>query len=160
MGRKAFDFQKEKLSLAFWKEIDYTIKVNSCRCDGMVDVVDSKSTASDGVPVRVRSPAPKAKERHPLGGVLCFFVPVSDSNPFQCQMPVAFGCHQFKNWWQPYDLPPKGANRPSSPVTGPNSTLSFRCTPPNYPSVISLRRAGIARPLAPPLGELASDQRA
>ena len=29
-----------------------------CRCDGMVDVVDSKSTASDGVPVRVRSPAP------------------------------------------------------------------------------------------------------
>ena len=25
----------------------------------MVDVVDSKSTASDGVPVRVRSPAPK-----------------------------------------------------------------------------------------------------
>ena len=61
MGRKAFDFQKEKLSLAFWKEIDYTIKVNSCRCDGMVDVVDSKSTASDGVPVRVRSPAPKAE---------------------------------------------------------------------------------------------------
>ena len=47
MGRKAFDFQKEKLSLAFWKEIDYTIKVNSCRCDGMVDVVDSKCVASD-----------------------------------------------------------------------------------------------------------------
>ena len=31
---------------------------STCRCDGMVDVVDSKSTASDGVPVRVRSPAP------------------------------------------------------------------------------------------------------
>ena len=30
-----------------------------CRCDGMVDVVDSKSTAGDSVPVRVRPPAPK-----------------------------------------------------------------------------------------------------
>ena len=29
----------------------------------MVDVVDSKSTASDGVPVRVRPPAPNKKER-------------------------------------------------------------------------------------------------
>ena len=28
------------------------------RCDGMVDVVDSKSTAGDSVPVRVRPPAP------------------------------------------------------------------------------------------------------
>ena len=27
----------------------------------LVDVVDSKSTASDGVPVRVRSPAPQKK---------------------------------------------------------------------------------------------------
>ena len=31
----------------------------TCRCDGMVDVVDSKSTAGDSVPVRVRPPAPK-----------------------------------------------------------------------------------------------------
>ena len=29
------------------------------RCDEMVDVADSKSAASDGVPVRVRSPAPE-----------------------------------------------------------------------------------------------------
>ena len=29
----------------------------------LVDVVDSKSTASDGVPVRVRPPAPKRKTR-------------------------------------------------------------------------------------------------
>ena len=35
----------------------------NCRCDGMVDVVDSKSTAGDSVPVRVRSPAPNKKER-------------------------------------------------------------------------------------------------
>ena len=32
--------------------------LRTCRCDGMVDVVDSKSTAGDSVPVRVRSPAP------------------------------------------------------------------------------------------------------
>ena len=32
--------------------------IHTCRCDGMVDVVDSKSTAGDSVPVRVRSPAP------------------------------------------------------------------------------------------------------
>ena len=31
---------------------------HTCRCDGMVDVVDSKSTAGDSVPVRVRPPAP------------------------------------------------------------------------------------------------------
>ena len=33
-------------------------KEHTCRCDGMVDVVDSKSTAGDSVPVRVRPPAP------------------------------------------------------------------------------------------------------
>ncbi len=104
--------------------------------------------------------APKAKERHPLGGVLCFFVPVSDSNPFQCQMPVAFGGHQFKNWWQPYDLPPKGANRPSSPSPALLAQCHFDASLRITPSVISLQPAGIARPLAPPLGELASDQRA
>ncbi len=37
-----------------------------CRCDGMVDVVDSKSTAGDSVPVRVRPPAPR-KERPQRG---------------------------------------------------------------------------------------------
>ena len=39
--------------------------MDTCRCDGMVDVVDSKSTAGDSVPVRVRSPAPK--KRAPRG---------------------------------------------------------------------------------------------
>ena len=38
----------------------------------MVDVVDSKSTAGDSVPVRVRSPAPSERERHqPLSFALC-----------------------------------------------------------------------------------------
>ena len=32
------------------------------RCDGMVDVADSKSAAGDSVPVRVRSPAPRAED--------------------------------------------------------------------------------------------------
>ena len=31
-----------------------------------------------------------------------------DSNPYKCPMPVAWGGHQFKNWWQPYDLPHRG----------------------------------------------------
>ena len=45
-------------SLAFYSGMYYTIQT-PCRCDEMVDVADSKSAASDGVPVRVRSPAPK-----------------------------------------------------------------------------------------------------
>ena len=45
---------------------------HTCRCDGMVDVVDSKSTAGDSVPVRVRSPAPSKRERLlPLSFTLC-----------------------------------------------------------------------------------------
>ena len=35
-----------------------------CRCVELVDVVDSKSTAGDSVPVRVRSPAPRRCGRH------------------------------------------------------------------------------------------------
>ena len=52
---------------------------SACRCDGMVDVVDSKSTASDGVPVRVRSPAPNQynpNQVFPVGdgfGLFVFF---------------------------------------------------------------------------------------
>ena len=48
-----------KFFLAFSLQVCYSVPVSICRCDGMVDVVDSKSTASDGVPVRVRSPAPR-----------------------------------------------------------------------------------------------------
>ena len=49
---------RPKLLLAFFNDVYYT-KQAICRCDEMVDVADSKSAASDGVPVRVRSPAPK-----------------------------------------------------------------------------------------------------
>ena len=57
----------------------------------LVDVVDSKSTAGDSVPVRVRSPAPRrskvrfaptfffAKERHPHAPLLL----LSKSNPLR-----------------------------------------------------------------------------
>ena len=58
-GRRLF--RAEDIRRAPQQELTYdngTID-NTCRCDGMVDVVDSKSTASDGVPVRVRPPAPK-----------------------------------------------------------------------------------------------------
>ena len=41
----------------------------------MVDVADSKSAASDGVPVRVRSPAPK-KKRESLGSLFFFAVDI------------------------------------------------------------------------------------
>ena len=44
-----------------------------CRCDGMVDVADSKSAGGDTVWVRVPPPAPKRKRR-PMG-VFFFLVP-------------------------------------------------------------------------------------
>ena len=53
-GSKCF----KTLCLLFSKKCTILIE-HTCRCDEMVDVADSKSAASDGVPVRVRSPAPK-----------------------------------------------------------------------------------------------------
>ena len=47
------------------------------RCDEMVDVADSKSAASDGVPVRVRSPAPNKynpNQLFPIGDGFGLFV--------------------------------------------------------------------------------------
>ena len=49
----------------------------------MVDVVDSKSTAGDSVPVRVRSPAPNKKER--LSPLLFIWYRGADSNQSQMQ---------------------------------------------------------------------------
>ena len=60
--------------------------MDTCRCDGMVDVVDSKSTAGDSVPVRVRSPAPK--KRTPTGGSLFWYPGGTDSNRSKCNSPV------------------------------------------------------------------------
>ena len=42
------------------------------RCDGMVDVADSKSAAGDSVPVRVRSPAPRAEDLRRRSSALFF----------------------------------------------------------------------------------------
>ena len=63
---------------------------HTCRCDEMVDVADSKSAASDGVPVRVRSPAPKKQIPEPG---ICFFASWADENPSNCNTPV--GCCSF-----------------------------------------------------------------
>ena len=80
----------------FTKDVVYYS--STCRCDGMVDVVDSKSTAGDSVPVRVRSPAPKIQEwLLPL----LYFYAVTDSKPFIWDSPVDCPCHQCKHWWLP-----------------------------------------------------------
>lgn len=47
-----------KITLAILRRFGYNSKVSSAGVMELVDVVDSKSTASDGVPVRVRPPAP------------------------------------------------------------------------------------------------------
>ena len=57
--------------LAIFGQMYYNTQVIS-RCDEMVDVADSKSAASDGVPVRVRSPAPQ-KRRFCLADKSVFF---------------------------------------------------------------------------------------
>ena len=44
--------------LAFGMKIRYNNRV-TCRCDGMVDVADSKSAGGDSVWVRVPPPAPR-----------------------------------------------------------------------------------------------------
>ena len=47
-----------KITLAIRRRFGYNSKVSSAGVMELVDVVDSKSTAGDSVPVRVRSPAP------------------------------------------------------------------------------------------------------
>jgi len=42
-----------------------------------------------------------------------FFTPDWDSNPSKCNTPAGCCCHQFKNWWLPYNLPK--ANWQSNP---------------------------------------------
>ena len=48
-----------KITLAIRRRFGYNSRVSSAGVMELVDVVDSKSTASDGVPVRVRPPAPR-----------------------------------------------------------------------------------------------------
>ena len=47
-----------KITLAIRRRFGYNSRVSSAGVMELVDVVDSKSTAGDSVPVRVRSPAP------------------------------------------------------------------------------------------------------
>ena len=53
---------KANVSLAKEGKVLYNTRENAGVME-LVDVVDSKSTASDGVPVRVRPPAPKESPR-------------------------------------------------------------------------------------------------
>ena len=62
--------------------------MSTCRCDGMVDVVDSKSTAGDSVPVRVRSPAPNIPQP-PRGRGIFLYQMRLDSNQFNAAGPSA-----------------------------------------------------------------------
>ena len=48
-----------------------------CRCDGMVDVADSKSAGGDSVWVRVPPPAPKREAKKDIG----------DKNPVFSRLP-------------------------------------------------------------------------
>ena len=52
------DLHKGLSSFVFRRRFGYNSKVSSAGVMELVDVVDSKSTAGDSVPVRVRSPAP------------------------------------------------------------------------------------------------------
>ena len=60
--QKKYNFLKFYLLFSISWCILFQYLPNTCRCDGMVDVVDSKSTAGDSVPVRVRSPAPSKRD--------------------------------------------------------------------------------------------------
>ena len=80
------------------------------------------------------------EETPPKWVVFFFFMLETDSNPFKCPMPVAWGSHQFKNWWQPYDLPPKGqiGHRVRSPILPKPASLMrsafFDTCPDSNPS--------------------------
>ena len=71
-------FKKTQFSLAISQKLLYTILAPAGVME-LVDVVDSKSTAGDSVPVRVRSPAPKQynpNQLFPVGngfGVIVYF---------------------------------------------------------------------------------------
>ena len=59
----------------------------------LVDVVDSKSTAGDSVPVRVRSPAPARRKRHIACDELLHFIAKLIVRSFCCSsLPTAVRC--------------------------------------------------------------------
>ena len=69
-----------KFPLAFFLKVYYTMGATFAGVMELVDVVDSKSTAGDSVPVRVRSPAPKHSNPNllPIGETFGFVVFLKD----------------------------------------------------------------------------------
>ena len=47
------------------------------------------------------------------------FLFCADSNPSKCDIPVAYCCHQFKNWWLPLFSPLRGENEIRIQSLGP-----------------------------------------
>ena len=88
---------------------------------GMVELVDSVDLGSTANACRFESCCPHQQKGSPSGGPFCWCG--QDSNPSKCQMPVAFGGNQFKNWLQPYDF--ASQSQQSSPV----APLSIRLEP-------------------------------
>ena len=61
-----------KITLAIRRRFGYNSKVSSAGVMELVDVADSKSAAGDSVPVRVRSPAPRAEDLRRRSSALFF----------------------------------------------------------------------------------------
>ena len=68
-----YSYQRQKIMLAFAPGMYYNIFVPFAGVMESVDVVDSKSTAGDSVPVRVRPPAPKRKSRRASDGIFALY---------------------------------------------------------------------------------------
>ena len=72
-----------KITLAIRRRFGYNSRVSSAGVMELVDVVDSKSTAGDSVPVRVRSPAPRGRK---VRFATTFFMPKAKNviRPLPC----------------------------------------------------------------------------
>ena len=106
----------------------YELNKHTCRCDEMVDVADSKSAASDGVPVRVRSPAPIRKGR--LIASLFLLAVAAGREPIEMQQSGGLLLDPGSTGSTPLFLP-SGQKRKSSPVTARFPHILFSTFLPN-----------------------------
>ena len=67
------------------------------------DLCNGSTPDSDSVCGGSNPSSSAIKTRYPSGYLV--FVLGWDSNPSKCDMPVAYRCHQFKNWWLPWFFP-------------------------------------------------------